>query len=576
VSTPTTAVTAPRSFELGHRQILQIMAGLMLGMFLAALDQTIVASAMRTIGDDLHGLSVQAWVTTAYLITATITTPLYGKLSDIYGRKPVFLTAISIFVVGSALCSLATSMYMLAAFRALQGLGAGGLFTLALAIIADIVPPRERARYQGYFLAVFGTSSVIGPIVGGFFAGQASILGITGWRWVFLVNVPIAIAALIVVAKVLNVPHTRHNHRIDWQGAVALTVGLIPLLIVAEQGRGWGWTSPGAIACYLVGVVGLLGFVWAESRAGDEALIPLRLFRNRTFSMTSVVGLIVGMGMFGVIVSLPLYLQIAKGLSPTAAGLMTVPLVVGIMAGSIVGGQLISRTGRYKVYPVIGSALMVLGAILFTRITADTELWVTALYMPVFGLGLGMVMQPVVLAVQNAVPPQDIGVATASSTFFRQIGGTLGTAVFLSVLFSTVTGKITDAFGRAAQTPQFQDALKDPAVLSNPANRAVLDAMKSGSASAGSGAASALNDSSFIQKLSDVLAYPFKVGFSDAMHVVFWMGAGVLAIAFVILLFLPEVPLRTQSGMAARREQEQAQADAEAEGADVSAAAGLA
>jgi EmrB/QacA subfamily drug resistance transporter len=569
-STSTESARTHGSGELSHRQILEIMGGLMLGMFLAALDQTIVASAMRTIGDDLHGLSIQAWVTTAYLITATITTPLYGKLSDIYGRKPMFLTAISIFVVGSALCSFSTSMYMLAAFRALQGLGAGGLFTLALAIIADIVPPRERARYQGYFLAVFGTSSVIGPIVGGFFAGQATILGIAGWRWVFLVNVPIAIAALIVVAKVLNIPHTRRDHRIDWQGALALTVGLIPLLIVAEQGRGWGWGSPAALACYLLGVVGLLSFVWAESRAGDEALIPLRLFGNRTFSLTSVVGTIVGMGMFGVIVSLPLYLQIVKGLTPTAAGLMTVPLVIGIMAGSIVGGQMISRTGRYRIYPIVGAALMVVGAVLFTRIGADTELWVIALYMPVFGLGLGMVMQPLVLAVQNAVPPQDIGVATSSATFFRQIGGTLGTAVFLSVLFSTVSGKITDAFARAAQTPQFQDALKDPAVLNNPANQQILQALKSGGTGSAD-AAGALNDSSFIQKLSDVLAYPFKVGFSDAMHVVFWMGAAVITIAFVLLLFfLPEVPLRTQSGMAALRSEE------EAEAADAAAAAGLA
>ncbi len=562
------AAPAPAGTELTHRQILSIMSGLMLGMFLAALDQTIVASAMRTIGDDLHGLSIQAWVTTAYLITATISTPLYGKLSDIYGRKPMFLTAISIFLVGSALCSFSTSMYMLAAFRALQGLGAGGLFTLALAIMADIVPPRERARYQGYFLAVFGTSSVIGPVVGGFFAGQATILGIAGWRWVFLVNVPLAIAALVVVQRVLNIPHTRRDHRIDWQGAAALTVCLVPLLIVAEQGRGWGWGSLGSVTCYLFGLLGLGAFLLAERMAGEEALIPLRMFRNKTFSMTSTVGLITGMGMFGVIVSLPLYLQIVKGASPTKAGLLTVPLVFGIMGGSVIAGQMIARTGRYKIYPIIGSALMVLGAVLFTRIGADTPFWETALFMPVFGLGLGLVMQPVVLAVQNAMPPQDVGVATASSTFFRQIGGTLGTAVFLSVLFSTVGDKIASAFGKAAQTPAFQEALKDPSVLANPANKQVVEALQSGAAGGGgatANAANALNDSSFIQRLSDVLAYPFKVGFSDAMHTVYWMGAGVLSIAFVVLLFLPEVPLRTQSAMAAR----------ESEAAEAAEAAGL-
>src|SRR3954470_22157040 len=285
--------------QLSHRQILSVLAGLMLGMFLAALDQTIVTAAIRTIGDDLHGLSVQAWVTTAYLITATISTPLYGKLSDIYGRKPFFLTAISIFVIGSAACSFATSMYMLAGFRALQGLGAGGLFSLALAIIGDIVAPRERARYQGYFLAVFGTSSVLGPVAGGFFAGQPELLGITGWRWVFLLNVPLGIIALIVVSRVLNIPHVRREHRIDWPGALALAVGLVPLLIVAEQGRIWGWTSPPALLCFAVGTVGLVLFVLAERRIGDDALLPLRFFRTGVFAWGSLAGFIVGMGMFG-------------------------------------------------------------------------------------------------------------------------------------------------------------------------------------------------------------------------------------------------------------------------------------
>src|SRR5450759_2634232 len=510
--------------QLTHRQILTILSGLMLGMFLAALDQTIVATAIRTIGDDLHGLSVQAWVTTAYLITSTISTPLYGKLSDIYGRKPFFLGAITIFVAGSALCATATSMYMLAFFRALQGIGAGGLFSLALAIIGDIVAPRERARYQGYFLAVFGTSSVLGPVIGGFFAGASSILGITGWRWVFLVNVPIGILALVVVFKVLHLPHTRREHRLDWQGALTISIGLVPLLVVAEQGRGWGWGSPRALVCYVVGVIGI-----------------------GLFALTSLVGLIVGMGMFGGIASLPLYLQIVRGASPTQAGLQLIPLTGGIMLTSIVSGQLISRTGRYKIYPLIGAALLVIGMLLLHGVGVDTPYWQTGIYMAVFGAGLGNIMQPTVLAVQNAMPPRDIGVATSSATFFRQMGGSLGVAVFLSILFSSVGGNIKAAFQASARTPQFQAALASPAVQQNPANQPVLDALRSG----GSVSSSAVNDTSFISHLDKVLARPFQVGFSQSMDLVFLVAAGVLVVGFVALLFLPEIPLRTQSGMAA-------------------------
>src|SRR5665213_2936686 len=340
-----------------HRQILTILAGLMMGMFLAALDQTIVASAIRTIGDDLDGLSIQAWVTTAYLITSTISTPLYGKLSDLYGRKPFFLIAITIFITGSAACAFSTSMYMLAAFRAYQGLGAGGLFSLALAIIGDIVSPRDRAKYQGYFLAVFGTASVLGPVLGGFFAGANSILTITGWRWVFLVNVPIGIVALYVVWRTLNLPNTHRPARIDWVGVASLFVCLVPLLVVAEQGQKWGWASGTSLACYALGIAGLVLFILAEHRMGDDALIPLRFFTNRVFSLTSIVGVIVGMGLFGGISVLPLYLQIVRGVSPTESGLLLLPLTAGLMVGAIISGQLISRTGRYKIYPVVGALL---------------------------------------------------------------------------------------------------------------------------------------------------------------------------------------------------------------------------
>jgi MFS family permease len=272
------ATTEP-SGEYTHAQVLTILSGLLLGMFLAALDQSIVGTAIRTIADDLNGLSIQAWVTTAYLITSTITTPIYGKLGDLYGRKKLFLFAITLFIFGSAACSFATSMYMLAALRAVQGLGAGGLFTLVLAIIGDIVSPRERAKYTGYFMAVFATSSVLGPVAGGMFAGQASILGITGWRWVFLVNVPIGIAALFVVTRNLHLHHVRRESRIDWWGAISLVVALVPLLTVAEQGREWGWGSGRSLVCYAIGAVGVLGWVLVERAMGNDALIPLRRFR---------------------------------------------------------------------------------------------------------------------------------------------------------------------------------------------------------------------------------------------------------------------------------------------------------
>src|SRR6476469_213657 len=281
-SIPATAPTTDG--PLTHKQILTILTGLMLGMFLAALDQTLVAPAIRTIGDDLHGLSAQAWVTTTFLITSTISTPLFGKLSDIYGRKPLFMIAISIFILGSALCGLAQSMYMLAGFRAFQGIGAGGIMPLALAIIGDIIPPRERAKYQGYFMAVFATSSVLGPVVGGFFAGQSSIFGAPGWRWIFYINVPIGILALIVVEAVLKLEHIRRDHRIDWGGAAALVVALVPLLIIAEQGRIWGWAGGSAYVCYVLGAIGIVSFIYVESKMGDDALLPLRLFKRSVFA----------------------------------------------------------------------------------------------------------------------------------------------------------------------------------------------------------------------------------------------------------------------------------------------------
>ena len=543
--------------EYTHRQVLTILSGLMLGMFLGALDQTIVSTSIRTIADDLNGLSVQAWVTTAYLITATITTPIYGKLGDLYGRKKLFMFAITVFVIGSVLCTFAGSMYQLAAARAFQGLGAGGLFTLVLAIIGDIVSPRERARYSGYFMAMFGTSSVLGPLIGGFFAGQVTILGIAGWRWVFLVNVPIGIAALVVVSRTLHVhpisPEARARIRIDWWGAVALVVGLVPLLVVAEQGYAWGWTSTRSITCFVLAAVGVVAFVVVEHVMGDAALIPLRIFRIRAAAVTISASVIIGMAMFGGIMLLPLYMQIVHGATPTQSGLLMLPMVVGMMISSIGSGQVISRTGHVRMFPIVGSALVVVGLALLSLCSADTSLVRVGGAMFVLGIGLGLCLQPLLLIVQSAVPPTEIGVATSSATFFRQIGGTLGVAVFLSVLFSSVGANIAEAIQADAQTVQFQQAVRDPEVLADPVNRAVVEELAHPSPDGGV-LAQVKDDSSIIDQMHPVLAHPFKVGFAESMDTVFRLAAGVGVLAFLILLLLPAVELRATSARVAAQQ----------------------
>jgi EmrB/QacA subfamily drug resistance transporter len=516
-----------------HRQILTILSGLMLGMFLAALDQTVVSTAIRTIADDLQGYDLQAWATTAFLITSTIATPLYGKLSDIYGRRGFYLFAIVVFVVGSALCGIANSMYELAAFRALQGIGAGGLMSLALAIIADIVPPRERSKYQGYFMAVWGTSSVLGPVIGGFLAGQDSILGLDGWRWIFWINVPLGIFAITVVMRVLHLPHQRRDHRIDWPGALALVVALVPLLIVAEQGREWGWSSGRAVLCYVVGVVGLVAFVLAERAYKDDAILPLRMFANRTFSVSAVSSIVLGAGMFGGILLLPQYLQVVHGSSPTVAGLQMLPLVLGIMTGAMGSGLTIARTGKYKVFPLVGVVFMVVAlAALSFVVEADTSVWTLVPFMVLLGLGLGFNMQPVILAVQNAVSPREIGVATSSVTFFRQMGGTIGTAAFLSIMFTRLGTEIPEQFRQAAQ--------------------ASPEAAQQAMALQQAGADSVLADTSAIDAFP-ALVMPFRVGFSNTLDLVFLVAAAVVAIGFFVLWFLPQLELRTQSGIQAQQ-----------------------
>lgn len=538
------------SDELTPRQITTILLGLMSGMFLAALDQNVVGTAMKTIADELHGLDQQVWVTTAYMITSTISTPIYGKLSDLYGRKKFFLTAITIFIIGSAMCSFATSMPMLSVFRAIQGLGAGGLFSLALAIVGDIVPPRERAKYQGYFLAVFGTSSVFGPIIGGFFSEAPTVVGITGWRWVFLINIPVGIFALIAVTATLHLHHIKRQAVIDWLGAATLVIGVVPLLLVAEQGRTWGWTSTNSILAYVIGVVGLAAFIWVERRAGDSALIPLKIFKNRIIVISLSGGFVIGAGMFGGMITIPQYLQIVHGSTPTMSGVQLLPLVLGMMIASIVSGQVISRTGHLRIFPIIGVGLMMVAMLFLSTIGADTPWWQLITLMAIFGLGLGNTMQPLTLAVQSAVAPRDIGMATSSATFFRQMGGTLGVAVFLSLLFNTLGDNIKTAFVNAAKTPDFQAAVRDPNVLSNPVNATFVKALTTGDTSALSAVSS---DSSIISKLDPRLAHPFKVGFSQSMDLVFLVGAIVCAMGLVVLLFMPKVVLSGKSASAQLR-----------------------
>jgi len=526
---------------LDHKEVVPILIGLMLGLFLAALDQTIVATAIRTIGDDLKGLSIQAWATTAYLITSTITTPLYGKLSDIFGRKPLFIWAISIFVAGSAMSAFATSMYQLAVFRAIQGLGAGGLFTLALAIIGDIVPPRERSKYQGYFIAVFGTSSVLGPIIGGFLAGQESILGLTGWRWVFFVNVPIGLVALFVVGRTLHIPNFQKvDHSIDWWGALSLTTGLVPLLLVAQEGRVWGWTSANSIICYVIGIVSLLLFVYFENRMQDEALLPLRLFKDKTFSLIAVIGVITGAGMFGGLAMLPLYLQIVGGSSPTKAGLELLPLTMGIMAGSVISGRTISKIGRYKIFPVIGTILLTVSLLLMTTFTADTPYWWIGILSFMFGLGLGGVLQPTVLAVQNAVEMRDLGVATSSVTLFRQLGATVGTAAFISILFGKVGKETVNSFATAVVQPEYQKALQDPA---NADTVALLQAAQT--------SPNGFDDTSWLATANRVLIHPILEGFANSMSLVFLIGAIVVAFSIIFAFMLPNNKLKERGQGAA-------------------------
>ncbi|MER5207969.1 MFS transporter [Streptomyces sp. NPDC002825] len=427
-----------------HRTVLVAIGALLLGMLLAALDQTIVSTALPTIVSELGGMEHLSWVVTAYLLASTAGTPLWGKLGDQYGRKKLFQGAIVVFLVGSALCGIAQNMPQLIAFRAVQGLGGGGLIVLAMAIVGDLVPPRERGRYQGLFGAVFGATSVLGPLLGGLFTQHLS------WRWVFYVNLPIGIVALFVIAAVLHIPVRSTRHTIDYLGTFLIaSVATCLVLVTSLGGTTWAWGSPQIIGLAVLGAVLLVWFVYVEQRAA-EPVLPLKLFRIRTFSLVSVISFVVGFAMFGAMTYLPAFLQVVQGVTPTMSGVHMLPMVLGIFIASTGSGQIVSRTGRWKVFPIAGTALTGIGLLLLHRLTETSSTWTMSVCFFVFGAGLGLVMQVLVLVVQNAVSYEDLGVATSGATFFRSIGASFGVAVFGTIFTNRLTSALDDVFASAA------------------------------------------------------------------------------------------------------------------------------
>ncbi|MDI1288441.1 MAG: MDR family MFS transporter, partial [bacterium] len=408
-----------------------------LTMFLAALDQTIVSTALPRITSDLNGLGQLSWVVTAYLLASTASTPIWGKISDLYGRKIMLQAAIVIFLAGSLLAGASTSMGMLIVTRGIQGLGGGGLIVLVMAVIADVIPPRDRGKYTGLFGAVFAVASIAGPLLGGFFVDSLT------WRWIFYINIPVGIAAFLVITTVLQVPKRKVQHVIDYLGAAMLVVGVCVLLLIFEWGGArYPWTSPQIIGMGLVTVALLFAFVMRQLRV-SEPIVPMALFGNGVFRTTSVIGFIVGLAMFGAIVFMPLFLQVVQGASPTQAGLELLPMMAGLLFASILSGRLISRIGRYKIFPVIGTALAAIGMFMLSTTKIDTPYWQIALALLVLGLGIGNVMQVLIIAVQNSVNPKDVGVATSGSMFFRAVGGTIGTALFGAGMTARQTTELT-------------------------------------------------------------------------------------------------------------------------------------
>ncbi|HZO96634.1 MAG TPA: MDR family MFS transporter [Gaiellaceae bacterium] len=481
-----------------------IFAALMLVLLLASLDQTIVSTALPTIVGDLGGIEHLSWVVTAYLLSSTVSGPLYGKLGDLYGRRAMLQLAIVLFLIGSALCGTSEGMLELIAFRALQGLGAGGLLVTTIAVVGDIIPPRERGRYQGFFGGVFGISTVVGPLLGGFLVDNLS------WRWIFYVNLPIGALALAVIGTAFHARETHVRHRIDYAGATLLAGGLSAVVLFTSLGgTTYAWSSTPIVAMIALGTGLLAVFPFVEARA-TEPIVPLVLFRNRTFVVTSAIGFVVGLALFGSVTYLPLYLQVVKGHSPTSSGLQLTPMMAGLLITSIASGQLITRFGRYTPFPVAGTLVMTVAVFLLSRLAVGTPTWVAAAYMLILGLGLGMVMQVLVLAVQNAVEHRFLGVATSGSTLFRQVGGSIGVSVFGAIFANRLGAELAARLPAGARVPSAADPAR-------------------------------------VRQLPPAVHAPYVASFAASLRPVFLVATGIALFAFVLTLLLREQPLRRSS-----------------------------
>jgi EmrB/QacA subfamily drug resistance transporter len=501
---------------MGRREVLVPFSGAMLGLLLAALDQTIVATALPRIVADLHGLDHLSWVVTAYLVTSTVTVPLYGKLSDLYGRKRLFMISIGLFLLGSALCGAAQTMTQLIAFRALQGLGAGGLIPIVFAVIGDLFSPRERGKYQGLTGAVWAIAAVAGPLLGGALTDSAS------WRWIFYINIPVGAVALIVVATTMHIDFERREHTIDYGGAAVLTAATVCLLLAAVWGgQDYAWQSAQIVGLLAAGVVFAALFVFVETRAA-EPIIPLHLFRNSVFTVTNGAALLVGGVLLVTLVYIPLFVQGVIGGSATNSGVVLIPLLLGWVLTSIISGFVISRTGRYRVFPIAGTLVVSVGFWLLTRMDVDTSSSTATAYMLVIGFGMGLMFQTYILAVQNAVQPREMGIASAAVQFFRSIGGTFAVAAYGSVLTNHLRSNLATELGPASKTINPQRLLASPESA---------------------------------HRLPAHLVHGVRLSLASSLHTVFVASLPLLGLALVLSLLLKELPLRTERGVEAARAQ---------------------